>query len=435
METRRRFALDAFGTSVAQPDGVSKTLRLHVRVDPQRTTLVFHQFPVRIGRDKSNECPLGFEFVSRHHAHLELEDGALYLCDDDSTCGTFVRGGAERLATHARVKLDDVGNEFQIGHGIGSTITIRAELFDDTDRSAFDDTLDGALTIPPDPPGANDTQPYAKAQIDPAGVDAGALLRNFQGVFEAQRHAWFEARHALLQALGALDPSRARAVLEALIVECPWLSDDGEIGKMAKSVGAALSVKPSRTRLIDGDIALSRLRELAAAHVPFAPPLSGPEAILRFASRLDLVLRTIFDGVGALRVAYQSEAERAAMGNELDLFDLGAFALDWTRSDSHARGRIENIFTTLLTQRSALVKETAECFWRLAPAAIEATTRTALGPLKHRALWRRYCEEYRALLGGERDEIAEQRASGVARIGGGADHTPSGVAIPEASVA
>jgi hypothetical protein len=405
-----------------------------VRVDPQRTTLVFHQFPVRIGRDKSNECPLAFEFVSRQHAHLEFENGALYLCDDGSTCGTFIRDGAERLATNGRVKLDDVGSEFQIGHGIGSTITIRAELYDDTDRGAFEDTLDGALTIPPDAPAANDTQPYAQKQIDPASVDAGALLQNFRSVFEGQRHAWFEARHGLLQALGALDPSRARSVLEALIVECPWLAEDREIQTMAASVG--LEAPAKSVGAIDADIALSRLRDLAASHVPFAPPLAGPEAISRFASRLGLVLRTMFDGVGAMRIAYQWEEERTAMGDELDLFDLGAFSLDWTRSDSHARGRVEDIFTSLLAQRAQLVKETAECFWRLAPSAIEATTRTALGPLKHRALWRRYCEEYRALLGGIDAPASVTRvACTLAPIAPPRDSDSAVAALSEASLA
>lgn len=404
---------------------MSTTLRLHVRVDPQRTTLVFHQFPVHIGRDRTSDCPLAFEFVSRRHAHVEIEDGVVYLCDDGSTCGTFVRGGAERLPRHGRVKLADVGWEFQIGHAVGATVTIRAELCE-TDP-AFEDTLDGALTIPLD---TGETQPYAAEKLDPEDLDASAVRKQLQTAFETHRHGFFETRHALLQALGNSDGSRARPLLIALFKECPWLTEDREVRDTARALGVELARAEAPTP--ETDAALSRLRDLAAAHIPFAPRLDSAEAIVRFTTRLDLVLRIVFDGVDALRVAYQYETDPAAEDAH-NRFDM-ACALDWSRSDSHARGPLERIFTGLLAHRAQLTKEVAECFSRLAPEAIEATVRHPVAPFRYRAIWSRYRDEYRALFG-SLGAIDAPRDSGAHATSGERAVAALPEQMPEASLA
>lgn len=46
---------------------------------------------VRIGRDADNDLVLDTDLVSRHHCELKFRDQKLFVCDLESTNGTFVR--------------------------------------------------------------------------------------------------------------------------------------------------------------------------------------------------------------------------------------------------------------------------------------------------------------------------------------------------------
>lgn len=106
---------------------MGKVLQLTILAGAVRDVQTHRSFPVRIGRDPSFECPLGFRFVSRRHARIELEGDGLVLHDDGSRFGTFVHDLTRRV--YGSVVLADVGDEFQIGQ-----LTLRAELVDDDAR-------------------------------------------------------------------------------------------------------------------------------------------------------------------------------------------------------------------------------------------------------------------------------------------------------------
>ena len=50
---------------------------------------VFYDLPVRIGRNKMNDCRLGHPFVSEFHATLEIVGGEVCVVDLNSRNGTF----------------------------------------------------------------------------------------------------------------------------------------------------------------------------------------------------------------------------------------------------------------------------------------------------------------------------------------------------------
>jgi hypothetical protein len=112
------------------------TLTLHVRgPDGSSGTHAFSEFPVRIGRLRSAELVMGFAFVSRHHARLELRDGRLQLCDEGSRHGTWVRDATERLPKGQLVDLGELDNEFRIG-----AYCLRAELREVADEATVQES-------------------------------------------------------------------------------------------------------------------------------------------------------------------------------------------------------------------------------------------------------------------------------------------------------
>ena len=71
--------------------------------------VVFNDFPVRIGRDALAEVSLPYGFVTRWHAILKIEDGAVLLWDLGSTNGTTLDAPVARLSPHEKVDLRSTG--------------------------------------------------------------------------------------------------------------------------------------------------------------------------------------------------------------------------------------------------------------------------------------------------------------------------------------
>jgi predicted component of type VI protein secretion system len=92
-----------------------KSLHLEITNGVQTTRLLFSRFPILIGREPPCDCILDFPFMSKRHAQLALQGGALLLRDEGSRNGTFVRGHTEQLSTSSFFELSAVGGEFQIG--------------------------------------------------------------------------------------------------------------------------------------------------------------------------------------------------------------------------------------------------------------------------------------------------------------------------------
>ena len=74
-----------------------------------RNYVIFTQDVLRIGRNENNDIILRSEWISGNHLEIDFEHGTIK--DKDSTNGTFVNGGKERIAD---VDLDDI-DYFDIG--------------------------------------------------------------------------------------------------------------------------------------------------------------------------------------------------------------------------------------------------------------------------------------------------------------------------------
>ncbi len=85
------------------------TIKVVVVEDGQRTALEFPRAQVRIGRAVDNDIRLAGHLVSRHHCHLEHNDGGVWVTDLGSSNGTLVND--ERIA-HRRL---EVGDRLRIG--------------------------------------------------------------------------------------------------------------------------------------------------------------------------------------------------------------------------------------------------------------------------------------------------------------------------------
>ena len=100
---------------------------LLLRVDQAGTSRVlsFKSTPVRLGRDKSNECRLEFPFVSRTHATIDIREGRVVLRDEHSRQGTWSLDRSRRLVPGRWESLEAVGHAFRIG-----AIELRVEGWD-----------------------------------------------------------------------------------------------------------------------------------------------------------------------------------------------------------------------------------------------------------------------------------------------------------------
>jgi predicted component of type VI protein secretion system len=69
-------------------------LRLFIYEGSEVLDRSYSRFPVRIGRHPRNECQLVDSHISRFHAQIELESGALVVRDVGSENGTLIMEGA-----------------------------------------------------------------------------------------------------------------------------------------------------------------------------------------------------------------------------------------------------------------------------------------------------------------------------------------------------
>ena len=234
-------------------------LHLDVTADGRTRSFTFDAFPVRIGRDDSNDCPLAFPFVSRLHATLHLRDGALVLRDEGSRNGLYA--GGTKLDPHESVDLRAIGHHFEI-----MTVQLRATLHDDPMATTLLDGLPGE---------ANATRHYEDAHIQPQIVDAHAVVVQVRAAYERYREAWEEIQRALATSVETLPSERRRAVLEHLALEFPQLARDPELRAFAGRYGVELpddgaSAGPTKTEVARDEMeevlaeALSQHAELVA---------------------------------------------------------------------------------------------------------------------------------------------------------------------------
>ncbi|HEV3192268.1 MAG TPA: FHA domain-containing protein [Polyangiaceae bacterium] len=362
-----------------------KTLRLHIDVKGRRSVLAFNRLPVRIGRDPVCECRLEFVFVSRVHAQIELVEGRLVLRDENSRQGVLLGSGKVAATPGEAVELTPHGNEFHIG-----SIAIRAEICDDdVESEASSATTEDDRTESLDR-GEVQTSYYANANVDPKALDAQAIEQTIRELVDRERHARADLARALHEA-SALDSWWVRQIAQALVEQDPEWDTQSSVRQFVTASG--VSAVPTRPEAL----ALRGLQELAAHYVPYAPPLTTGQAVMRFLERLDGALATALDGLAEIRAAY-GELPDSGISKEARRDGLGGQLLDWTTS-SEPSDRLREDVDEMAAYPARLVSEIATglevLLTAMNPASIERASRAhPWRPFRHRP-WAEYLRRYK----------------------------------------
>jgi hypothetical protein len=358
------------------PSGNMLQVRLHIEQAGAVTTLLFPGLPVSIGRGPESECCLAFPFVSRKHARLDLVDGRVVLRDEGSRRGTWVVGASKRLAPGETVDLLSVGSEFFISTELRIRVELQQIEIGDAASSSHETTSAA---------GAVATSYYADANIDPLALDADVVERSLMEAIEEHHRATRALAEVLRQAT-ACDSTHVQRFARMLVSADPEWDGHAAIRQFVTMSGVV--PEPSRV----DTTALRALQELAASYVPYAPPLTGVEAVVEFATRLDQVLLLLIDGVAAMRYATDREtgtqAPRAPWRS-----DFATGLLDWTNDGALVK-RLRDELAFMLGHHRRLVDEVttrlAGILQHLNPAAIEDHCAAAHWPGRRRALWREF---------------------------------------------
>jgi len=362
--------------------------------------VVFNDFPVRIGRDALAEVSLPYGFVTRWHAILKIEDGAVLLWDLGSTNGTTLDAPVARLSPHEKVDLRQHGMSFRIGPLRFSLEVVEREPAP-RPRERGGPMLSSAPGMTPPAQAAPDLAQSAEAR---------ALAYELRGVYESYRAGWKRFADQLASSLATRSPATRAHLAGLLAQDFP----EAFAGPEAHRLAAALGLEPSELRgtLRDEDVALQVLQELADWYqTPQA--LVGPEAIVGFGQKIQDSLDALFAAYVPLRnglrtfeaefeVKQEGPPSRGASGvaqAETQL-EVGARSLDWTDplDGAHAFRSLfadqmihnMSLISGVMTGASALIKQ-------LSPEALTEAfeearragrTGVSFGVLRYRELWR-----------------------------------------------
>ncbi len=354
---------------------MSKALRLIIRGEHVNQSHVFRTFPVRIGREPDYECRLGFSFVSRRHARIELNGSRLVLHDEGSKFGTFVRGMSRRVMEP--ISLDEVGGEFQIG-----TLAFHTELFDEA--SAVDvgdwDAPNEKPTIP------NPTRTYAQAEVDPANVDAEAVLDQTRAFLLHRRDT---ARDLVVDALAAVGEQHRTAALRELVRGFPELLQVPALAELVSTCGVDVT---------HPDVALAAhgaLEGLLSKYAPKRGPLDEAERIEAFARQLDEALECLIEGVSGLLFAHGCESGLEDAGPTTA--EIAALLLEDQGGDEGV-ALLSQAFVNLVTHHARITRGALEAFQtllhELSPDGFE---KAHSGLFATGARWRAYRKRHREL--------------------------------------
>ena len=131
-------------------------------------------FLLAIGRKDDCEIRLADAGVSRHHARLSRQAGALFLEDLGSSAGTFVNG--RRVSARTPVQA---GDDLRIG-------PCQMKLSEPD-----------AGEVPPSPPSSGEKAPALSAQIVPKSVAEAELIEEFQKTMVLYEPAVMELTHSI----------------------------------------------------------------------------------------------------------------------------------------------------------------------------------------------------------------------------------------------
>jgi type VI secretion system protein ImpI len=383
---------------------------LHVEVTNRESNStvneqIFHDFPVRIGRDALAEVSLPFAFVTRWHAVLKVEDDAVLLWDLGSTNGTTVGSPPAKLPPHEKIDLRRHGMAFAIGPLDFSLETVETEAAPRS-RDRGGPVLSSTGNAP------LHTHFEENAATRALAVEASALaqtLRNPVGEVRAARGRLRETLTAALRDHAA--PARVE-LLHHLARELPELVAELDVAEIASSLDLGHGDIEGLRAVTDEALALEVLRELAAwYHTPH--PLIGREAIVGFGQKIQDALDALFAGYVPLRngmktfaAEFEVAQKQSTGGGASSLFqaqtplELGVRALDWSDPLDGAHA-FRSLFADVMIHNMSLIggvmKGAAALIHELSPSALSEAfeearkagrTGIAVGVFRYRELWR-----------------------------------------------
>ena len=368
----------------------------------------FAKFPVRIGRNTLNDLNIVDRFVSQFHAVVELHDRALKLRDLGSSNGTKVGGG--RAPAHQPTDLGPHDNSFGIG-----PLVLKGTIIE----------VDAVMEKPPQSLGEAGPPSDDFPVLEDSFVTNINELVNFNDPRLAEARAQYEAGGVEKQPGNPPLPDK-KAFTGTLLL------DEGDVAKQKaealkrieafKQAGASggptgtvgMSKPPpamDKERRME-QLALQGVREIARALLPSAPPLTEPEDLVRFLSKVrdtvDVFLRCFIPlRDGYRQFASQLHIQRPMDGVEAatDERQLAQSLLDW-RAQAGAQGAdayksVEGTFADLMIHQLALLhaimRGVKSLLDELSPKTIDAAleelakqnkTNFSWGPWRFKELWR-----------------------------------------------
>jgi type VI secretion system protein ImpI len=370
---------------------------------------VFHEFPVRIGRDALAEVSLPYSFVTRWHAILKVEGDAVLLWDLGSTNGTTPGTTPAKLSPHEKVDLRDYGMVFRIGPVQLSVAVV------DTQPTPRARERGGSLLS-----SVAAQAPYPARREAPAapalGADARAVLDELRASHDEYRAGWGRFYERLVKKLEGHPPGERGRLLQWIASEIPAVQSEPDAQRLAQSLGVSLASSSSSPAAADGqreaDVALQIMKELADwYHTP--QELAGREAIIAFGQKIQDALDALFAGYIPLRDGlrtFGAEFEvkqtsarptgSSAVALAQTQLEVGARALDWSDAmdGAHAfRALFADLMIHNMSLISGVMKGAAALITQLSPAALTSAYEEgrragrggfAVGVFRFRELWR-----------------------------------------------
>ena len=395
-------------------------------------TVVFGQFPVRIGRNPLNDLKLQAGFVSQFHAVLDFRNGSLTLRDLGSKNGTTLRCG--RAPAHESVDLAPYDGEFSIS----------ALLF----KAAVEEVGD---VVPPRAPqrglllgGLGAHHAPLDATVACSDQDAAWMLKAVAKSFASQKIGGTEA---LRSRIDAYKTSRAtmQEIVQTIAVEVqsvpeyqrqslfawafenyPGIADDPGFRRLAEHHSAIIDKHDAdgRVRRLE-HIALQAVRELASLYDPTSSSLGTEEDLVQFLTRVRDTLDMFFKSFIPLRDGHRQfmaemdipnptscmpgapEGAAGLVSRATTPLALAKLLLGSSASQHAVCRAMEGAFADLMIHQIALLsgvmRGVRSLMQEVAPSTIESdmgnrrkkgATGLMVGPYRFRELWKVFVSRY-----------------------------------------
>ena len=403
-------------------------------------TLVFGQFPVRIGRNPLNDLRLQSGFVSQFHAVLELSGDSLMLRDLGSKNGTTLRSG--RAPAHEVVDLTSCDGEFSIsalsfkavvediGDAVPAQIPQRGLLLGGLGAKgvALQETI---LCSSKDVAQALSTAAYPLAT---KAVEGASALRSKIDAFRTSRATINSVLQTIAVEVASVPEEQRESLLAWSRENFPGISEEPEFKRLVEHHCANVDTKDAESQVRRLEyVALQAVRELSSLYDPRGAPLGAELEVVQFLTRVRDTLDVFFKTFIPLRDGhrqFKSEmdipsatssraglAERAAasVGTAKTPLALAGLLLGSSDGQPAACKAVEGTFADLMIHQLALLsgvmRGVHSLMQELAPGTIEADlevrhrksmTGFMLGPYRFRELWRVFVSRHADLTESEK---------------------------------